>query len=78
MARVDVSESHKWVVEEGLGSLFSANDLPAIVVMQEGKYYKFNADSVISGDKDDVSTLLHFINRLQHSYVTLDTQQDVE
>ena len=78
MARVDISESHRWMAEEGLGSVFSANDLPAILVMQEGKYFRYGADSVLSKDKDDASALLHFINRLQHPYVTLETQKEVE
>ena len=78
VARVDISVGHKWLGEEGLANVFSASDLPAILVMHDGKYYRYSADSVLSKDIDDVSALLHFINRLQHPVVTLETAKEVE
>ena len=78
VARVDISGGHKWLKEEGIQQVSNPGDLPAILVMHEGNYYKYNADSVLSKDVDDVSTLLHFINRLQHPVVTLETAKEVE
>ena len=64
VARVDVAEQYKWLEDEGLGSVFNPNDLPAILVMHDGKYYKYPGDSNVSNDLDDVSVLINFINRL--------------
>ena len=78
VARVDISGGHKWLAEEGIINVFNPSDLPAILVMHEGTYYRYNADSVLTKDVDDVSTLLNFINRLQHPLVTLETAKEVE
>ena len=64
VARVDISEGHKWLREEGIANVFNPGDLPAILVMHEGKYFRYSADSVLSKDIDDTSSLLNFINRL--------------
>ena len=66
IGRVDLAAGHEWVISEGVSQRFNAGDLPAILVMHEGTYYKYPPDAVVDEDHNDVSCLLHFINRLQH------------
>ena len=78
IGRVDLAEGHDWVISEGVAQRFNAGDLPAILVMHEGNYYKYPPDAVIDEDHTDASCLLHFINRLQHPLQPLKTAKEVE
>ena len=64
IGRVDLAEGHEWVISEGVSQRFNAGDLPAILVMHEGAYFKYPPDAVVDEDHNDVTCLLHFINRL--------------
>ena len=46
--------------------------------MHDGRYFKYNLDSSVLHDFEDVSPLLNFIQRLQHPLVTLDSEEDIE
>ncbi len=54
-------------------------DVPAIFVMHEGRYYRFTS-SRVDDDKsyNEISNLVHFINRLQHPLLPLDSEAAVE
>ena len=59
---------------------FPTNDVPAIMVMFDGTYYRYQLDSTIDDDDsyDQISGILHFINRLQQPLVLLDTEEAIE
>ena len=54
--------------------------MPAIFIMYEGTYYRYHIDSVKGrdGTYDDISGILHFINRLQHPLAQLDSEEAIE
>ena len=62
IGRVDIAEQYKFMKNEG----FPTNDVPAIMVMFDGTYYRYQLDSTIDDDDsyDQISGILHFINRL--------------
>jgi len=48
--------------------------------MHEGRYFRYNIETTMSGPNsyEDLSGLLHFINRLQHPLLPLDTEAAIE
>ena len=60
--------------------LLPVDELPALFVMHEGKYYRYRIDTTISdeGYFEDISGMIHFLNRLQHPLVPLGTEDAVE
>lgn len=48
--------------------------------MHEGKYYRYNLDSTKSAPStyDDISGIIHLINRLQHPLLPLDSEAAIE
>ena len=52
------------------------DDVPAIFVMHDGGYFRYSMSS--NHDLDDISGILHFINRLQHPLVSLDSEEAIQ
>ena len=62
IGRVDLAEQYDFLKREGLPT----DVAPVIFVMHEGRYYRYQLDTTKGEDDtyEDVSGLLHFINRL--------------
>ncbi len=75
IGRADTSEQWNFLKSEGIPT----EEVPAIFVMHEGRYYRFTS-SKIDDDQSytDISNLVHFINRLQHPLLPLESESAVE
>lgn len=75
IGRVDISEQYDFLAAEGV----PIDDAPAIFVMHEGRYFRYQLDTAKQGGHyDDISGILHFINRLQHPLLQLDSEEAIE
>ena len=77
IGRADLAEGFDFFREEGL----PMDDAPVIFVMHEGRYFRYGLDATkntAEGTYDDISGILHFINRLQHPALVLNSEQAIE
>ena len=76
IGRADVQDMGDTLMEAGLPIDVS----PAIFVMHEGRYfrYKFNDVREEDGTYESIAGIVHFINRLQHPYLKLESEEAIE
>ena len=76
IGRVDAMTSPAFLEKE----MLPVDELPALFIMHDGKYYRYRIDTTISdeGYYEDISGMIHFLNRLQHPLVPLATEDAVE
>ena len=55
----------------------SMNNVPAVYVFFDGKYYIHDLDST-DGNIEDPTTVMHLLNKIMHPFLVLDSEEAVE
>lgn len=53
------------------------NNVPAVYVFFDGKYYIHDLDST-EGNIEDPTTVMHLLNKLMHPFLQLDSEEAVD